>query len=44
MTYTYLVKLGLAVLVGGLIGLEREYQYKVAGFRIMILIAIGSTL
>jgi putative Mg2+ transporter-C (MgtC) family protein len=44
MTYTYLIKLGLAVLVGGLIGLEREYQYKAAGFRTIILITIGSTL
>jgi putative Mg2+ transporter-C (MgtC) family protein len=44
MIYTYLVKLGLAVLVGGLIGLEREYQYKAAGFRTIILITIGSTL
>ncbi|HLO14474.1 MAG TPA: MgtC/SapB family protein [Anaerolineales bacterium] len=37
-------KLGIAVLVGGIIGLEREYQYKAAGFRTIILITIGSTL
>ena len=29
----HLIKLGLSVLVGGLIGLEREYQYKAAGER-----------
>jgi putative Mg2+ transporter-C (MgtC) family protein len=40
----YLIKIGIAVLVGGLIGLEREYQYKAAGFRTIILITVGSTL
>ncbi len=40
----HLIKLGIAVLVGGLIGLEREFQYKAAGFRTIILITIGSTL
>jgi len=39
-----LVKLGMAVLVGGLIGAEREYQDKAAGFRTIILITVGSTL
>src|SRR5689334_17826355 len=39
-----LIKLGIAVLVGGIIGLEREFQYKAAGFRTIILITIGSTL
>jgi putative Mg2+ transporter-C (MgtC) family protein len=39
-----LIKLGLAVLVGGVIGLEREYQYKADGFRTIILITFGSTL
>ena len=38
------IKLGLALLVGGIIGLEREYQYKAAGFRTIILITLGSTL
>ncbi|HLO13942.1 MAG TPA: MgtC/SapB family protein [Anaerolineales bacterium] len=38
------IKLGIAVLVGGIIGLEREYQYKAAGFRTIILITVGSTL
>lgn len=44
MLVDHLIKLGLAVLVGGLIGLEREFQYKAAGFRTIILITIGSTL
>lgn len=38
------IKLGIAVLVGGIIGLEREFQYKAAGFRTIILITVGSTL
>jgi putative Mg2+ transporter-C (MgtC) family protein len=39
-----IIKLGIAVLVGGAIGLEREVQYKAAGFRTIILITLGSTL
>lgn len=39
-----LIKLGAAVLVGGIIGAEREYQDKAAGFRTIILITLGSTL
>lgn len=38
------IKVGMAVLVGGLIGAEREYQDKAAGFRTIILITLGSTL
>lgn len=39
-----LIKLGLAILVGGIIGAEREYRDKAAGFRTLILITVGSTL
>lgn len=39
-----MLKLGMAVVVGGLIGAEREYQDKAAGFRTIILITVGSTL
>src|SRR5215203_4482744 len=39
-----LIKLGMAVVVGGLVGAEREYQDKAAGFRTIILITVGSTL
>lgn len=39
-----LLKAGLAVLCGGLLGLERQYKNKIAGFRTIILICLGSTL
>ncbi len=39
-----LLKLGLAILVGGLIGAEREFRDKSAGLRTIIFITIGSTL
>jgi len=39
-----LIKLGLAVLVGGIVGAEREFQDKAAGFRTIILITVGSAL
>lgn len=42
--YENLIKIGMAVVVGGLIGAEREYQDKAAGFRTIILITLGSTL
>ncbi|GAA4325879.1 MgtC/SapB family protein [Flaviaesturariibacter amylovorans] len=37
-----LEQLGLVILVGGVIGAEREYRSKSAGFRTMILICLGS--
>lgn len=39
-----LLQLLLVVLVGGIIGAEREYRSKSAGFRTMILICLGSYL
>lgn len=39
-----MVKLLLAVLIGGLLGAEREFHDKAAGFRTMILICTGATL
>jgi putative Mg2+ transporter-C (MgtC) family protein len=39
-----IIRLLLAILVGGLIGAEREYRDKAAGFRTMIFICVGSTL
>src|SRR5574339_1312479 len=39
-----LIKLGMAVLLGGLVGAEREFQDKAAGFRTIILITVGSLL
>ena len=38
------VKLGLAMLIGGCIGVERELRSKSAGFRTLILICLGATL
>lgn len=38
------LKLGLAIVVGGLIGGEREFRDKSAGLRTIIFITIGSTL
>lgn len=42
--FEYVVPVLLAALAGGLIGIEREYRDKTAGFRTMILIAVGSCL
>jgi putative Mg2+ transporter-C (MgtC) family protein len=39
-----LIKVGLAIALGGVIGAEREFQDKAAGFRTIILITLGSTL
>jgi putative Mg2+ transporter-C (MgtC) family protein len=39
-----LIRLCLAVVVGGLVGAEREYRDKTAGFRTIILITLGSAL
>lgn len=39
-----LIKIVIAVLIGGVIGAERERHNKAAGLRTMILICIGSTL
>src|SRR5690242_15513119 len=39
-----LLKVLIALLVGGLLGLEREYRHKAAGMRTLTLICLGSTL
>jgi putative Mg2+ transporter-C (MgtC) family protein len=39
-----LLKLGLAVALGGAIGLEREFSQKPAGLRTNVLICLGSTI
>ncbi len=39
----FLTPILISVVAGGLIGLEREYRDKSAGFRTMILVAVGST-
>lgn len=42
--WEYFLPVLVASLAGGLIGIEREYRDKSAGFRTMILIAVGSAL
>jgi putative Mg2+ transporter-C (MgtC) family protein len=39
-----LIKIGIAVLCGGLLGIERQYKNKTAGFRTIILICLGSAI
>ena len=41
---TLLIRILLALLIGGIIGAEREYRNKSAGFRTMILISLGACL
>jgi len=43
-TDTDLLKVAIAVFCGGVLGLERQYKNKIAGFRTNILICLGSTL
>ena len=40
----HLLKITLAVLAGGLIGAEREFRDKAAGFRTLIFICVGAAL
>ncbi|WP_420146703.1 MgtC/SapB family protein [Spirosoma sp.] len=39
-----IIRLSIALVIGGLIGSEREYHGKSAGLRTMIMICVGSTL
>ena len=39
-----MVRLTLAMVLGGAIGIEREYRAKEAGFRTHFLVALGSAL
>ncbi len=39
-----LIKIGIAVFCGAILGLERQYKNKTAGFRTIILICLGSTI
>lgn len=39
-----LIKIGLSVICGSIIGFEREYKNKSAGLRTMILICLGATI
>jgi putative Mg2+ transporter-C (MgtC) family protein len=42
--YTAAVRLGLSLLLGAAVGLNREYKRKPAGIRTHVLISVGSTL
>ena len=44
MTLDFILRILIAALLGGLIGLEREYREKAAGFRTHFLVALGSAL
>lgn len=44
MTTAYIVRILIASLLGGIIGLDREYRAKDAGFRTHFLVALGSAL
>ena len=41
-TIISIVRLGLAALLGGIIGYEREHSHRPAGFRTHILVAVGA--
>ena len=43
-SWDIIIKLILAVLVGGVLGAEREYRSKSAGFRTLTMICLGATL
>lgn len=43
-TYEFVLRLLVAAMLGGVIGLEREYRAKEAGFRTHFLVALGSGL
>ncbi|MGN1030850.1 MAG: MgtC/SapB family protein, partial [Butyricicoccaceae bacterium] len=41
---TILIRLGTAIIVGALVGLQRETSHRPAGLRTHMLVAIGSAL
>jgi putative Mg2+ transporter-C (MgtC) family protein len=43
-TFDYILRILVGALLGGAIGLEREYRAKEAGFRTHFLVALGSSL
>lgn len=43
-SYSDLIKVAIAVFCGSVMGLERQYKNKTAGFRTIILICLGSTI
>ena len=43
-SYSDILKIAIAFLLGAALGMEREYRNKPAGFRTMIMITVGATL
>ena len=43
-SFDVLIKILLAIALGGLIGVEREIREKAAGFRTLIFICLGSSM
>lgn len=43
-TLDYMLRIFVAAILGGAIGLEREYRDKAAGFRTLFLVSMGSAL
>lgn len=43
-TFDFILRITVAAILGGAIGLEREYREKAAGFRTHFLVALGSAL
>ena len=44
LTLEFIIRIFVAALLGGFIGLEREYREKAAGLRTHFLVALGSAL
>ena len=44
MTIEFILRITIAAILGGIIGMEREYRSKEAGFRTHFLVALGSEL
>jgi len=44
MYWDYILRISVAALLGGAIGIEREYHAKEAGFRTHVLVAVGTAL
>jgi putative Mg2+ transporter-C (MgtC) family protein len=43
-TYSDILKIGISFALGAILGIEREYRNKPAGFRTLIMITVGATL
>ncbi|KPK64493.1 hypothetical protein AMJ83_01935 [candidate division WOR_3 bacterium SM23_42] len=41
---TIIIRLAISIVIGGVIGIERELEHKPAGLRTIILVCLGSTI